>query len=57
MVEDDLVVGRAAGRGEDGGEDRHRQQRRPKQFRLCPRDNSAEERVFHFHNLVLLFTG
>ena len=54
MVEDHLVVGRAAGRDEDGGEDRQRQQRRPKPFRLCRRDDSTDDRIFRFHNFVFL---
>ena len=44
----------ATGRGEDGGEERQRRQRRPKPFRFCDRDDSTDERVFHFHNFALL---
>ena len=57
MLADRLVVWGAAGCDEDSGEDRQRQQRRPNPFRLCPRDNFAEKRVFHFHNLAFLFIG
>ena len=54
MLSDGLVVGFAAGHAEDGDEKRQRHQRRPKPFRLCHRDDSADERVFHFHNFVFL---
>ena len=54
MLADRLVVRGAAGRDDDGGEDRQRHQRRPNPFRLCHRDDSADDRVFRFHNFVFL---
>jgi hypothetical protein len=54
MVEDRLVVRGAAGRDEDGGEDRQRHQRRAHPVRLSHRDDSAEDRIFRFHNFVIL---
>jgi hypothetical protein len=52
----DVLVGvtGAAGHDEHRGEDRQRHQRRPCPFRLCHRDDSADDRVFHFHNCVFL---
>jgi hypothetical protein len=49
-----LVVRLAAGHAEDRDEESHRHQRRPHPFRLCHRDDSADDRVVHFHNFVFL---
>ena len=54
MVEDGLVVGRAAGRDEDGGEDRQRQRRPAHPVRLSHCDYCADDRIFRFHNSVFL---
>ena len=52
FTDDSMGMTGAAGHDEHRGDDGHRHQRRPHPFRLCHRDDCADDRVFDFHNCV-----